>query len=47
MQRSAAQTDMSVKKRGYGVMDSIGGFEPLDPGSIPGIPATLNREDER
>lgn len=24
-------------------MDSIGGFEPLDPGSIPGIPATLNR----
>ena len=27
-------------------MDSIGGFEPLDPGSIPGISATLNREDE-
>ena len=31
---------------GYGVMDSIGGFEPLDPGSIPGISATLNMEDE-
>ena len=47
MQKSTAQTDMSVKTWGYGVMDSIGGFEPLDPGSIPGISATLNREDER
>ena len=47
VQKSTAQTDMSVKTWGYGVMDSIGGFEPLDPGSIPGISATLNREDER
>ena len=47
MQKSTAQTDMSVKTWRYGVMDSIGGFEPLDPGSIPGISATLNREDEK
>ena len=31
---------------GYGVMDSIWGFGSQDPGSIPGISATLNMEDE-
>ena len=42
--KQAIQSD--VDPWGYGVMDSIGGFEPLDPGSIPGISATFNREDE-
>ena len=36
VQKSTAQTDMSVKTWGYGVMDSIGAFEALDLGSTPG-----------
>ena len=43
----SAATFPSWHHRACGVMDSIAGFEPADPGSTPGTPSSITKETEK